>query len=112
MRWVPRSLSPRDSAVASRGEADLRDLNMHHLATCRVPHYDFISVRVPAALWFSCRGGTYLFSNSACPYADRTMPVLHLVSQQPLSGKTAVAVGLGRGLAGLGHQVQFLRTGA
>ena len=40
------------------------------------------------------------------------MPVLHLVSQRPLSGKTAVAVGLGQGLAGLGHQVQFLRTGA
>ena len=40
------------------------------------------------------------------------MAALNLVATRPRSGKTTVAVGLARGLADLGHQVQLLRTGS
>jgi len=40
------------------------------------------------------------------------MPVLQIVSAEPLVGKTTVAAGLARGLASAGSRVQLLRTGA
>jgi len=53
-----------------------------------------------------------LFPYAACSYAEPVMPALNVVATRPRSGKTAVAVCLGRGLADSGHQVQLLRTGA
>jgi BioD-like phosphotransacetylase family protein len=40
------------------------------------------------------------------------MAILHVVSGQAVSGKTAIAVGLARGLAAAGHDVQLFRIGA